>query len=65
LTIVALAHVKEVSPQNAGAGRLDRVRETSRDSSIFVLATVLLAWAAIALAQDLVVRIFCRGLSAR
>ena len=42
--------------KNAGAGRLDRVRETLRDSSIFVLATVLLAWAA--LARDLVVRIF-------
>ena len=55
---MALVHVKEVSLQNAGAGRLDRVRETSRDSSIFVLATVLLAWAALALAQDLVVRIF-------
>jgi hypothetical protein len=56
--IVAPAHVKEISPQNAGAGRLDRARETSRDSSIFVLATVLLAWAALALAQDLVVRNF-------
>ena len=58
LTIVAPAHVKEISPQNAGAGRLNRARETSRDSSTFVLAAVLLAWAALALAQDLVVRTF-------
>ena len=41
LTIVAPAHVKEISPQNAGAGRLNRARETSRDSSTFVLAAVL------------------------
>ena len=50
--------VGPILAQNAGAGHLDRVRETLRDSSIFVLATVLLAWAVLALAQDLVVRIF-------
>ena len=34
------------------------MRETLRDSSLFVLTTVLLAWAALAIAQYLVVRIF-------
>jgi putative MATE family efflux protein len=48
--------VGPILAQNAGAGRLDRVRETLRDSSILVLATVLLAW--VALAQDLLVRAF-------
>ena len=41
--------VGPILAQNAGAGRLDRVRETLRDSSILVLATVLVAWAALAL----------------
>jgi Na+-driven multidrug efflux pump len=50
--------VGPILAQNAGAGHLDRVRQTLRDSTIFVLATVLLAWAVLALAQDLVVRIF-------
>ena len=50
--------VGPILAQNAGAGRLDRVRETLRDSSILVLATVLLAWAALALAQDLLMRAF-------
>jgi Na+-driven multidrug efflux pump len=43
--------VGPILAQNAGAGRLDRVRETLRDSSILVLATVLLAWAALALTR--------------
>ena len=57
--------VGPILAQNAGAGRLDRVRETLRDSSVLVLATVLLAWAALALAQDLLVRAFvARGATA-
>jgi Na+-driven multidrug efflux pump len=54
--------VGPVFAQNAGAGRLDRVRETLRDSSILVLATVLLAWGALGLA---LVRAFvARGVTA-
>jgi Na+-driven multidrug efflux pump len=58
LTYALSGAVGPILAQNAGAGRLDRVRETLRDSSILVLATVLIAWVALALAQDLVVRIF-------
>jgi len=50
--------VGPILAQNAGAGRLDRVRETLRDSFSFVLATVLIAWAILASAQELVVRAF-------
>jgi putative MATE family efflux protein len=65
LTYALSGAVGPILAQNAGAGRLDRVRETLRDSSILVLATVLLAWAALALAQDLVVRAFvARGATA-
>ena len=53
--------VGPILAQNAGAGRLDRVRETLRDSFTFVLATVLVAWAILASAQDLVVRAFFAG----
>jgi Na+-driven multidrug efflux pump len=57
--------VGPIIAQNVGAGRPDRVRETLRDSFIFVLATVLAAWAILALAQDLVVRVFdARGVTA-
>ncbi len=57
--------VGPILAQNVGAGRIDRVRETLRDSFSFVLATVLVAWAILALAQDLVVRIFfARGMTA-
>jgi putative MATE family efflux protein len=57
--------VGPILAQNLGAGRLDRVRETLRDSFIFVLATVLVAWVALASAQDLVVRVFfARGVTA-
>jgi Na+-driven multidrug efflux pump len=50
--------VGPILAQNAGAGRLDRVRETLRDSFTFVLATVLAAWAILAAAQELMVRAF-------
>ena len=50
--------VGPILAQNAGAGRLDRVRETLRDSFAFVLATVLAAWAILAAAQELMVRAF-------
>ena len=53
--------VGPILAQNAGAGRLGRVRETLRDSCIFVLTTVLVAWAILALAQGLVVRAFFAG----
>ena len=57
--------VGPILAQNIGAGRLDRVRETLRDSFTFVLATVLVAWAILAAAQDLVVRaFFASGLTA-
>ena len=46
--------VGPILAQNAGAGRLDRVRDTLRDSFSFVLAT----WAILASAQELVVRAF-------
>jgi Na+-driven multidrug efflux pump len=50
--------VGPILAQNAGAGRPDRVRETLRDSFIFVLATVLVAWGILAAAQTLLVRAF-------
>jgi putative MATE family efflux protein len=50
--------VGPILAQNAGAGRFDRVRETLRASSVFVLITVLLAWAVLVIAQDQVVRVF-------
>jgi putative MATE family efflux protein len=50
--------VGPILAQNAGAGRLDRVRETLRDSFTFVLATVLAAWAILASAQKLIVHAF-------
>jgi Na+-driven multidrug efflux pump len=57
--------VGPILAQNAGAGRLDRVRQTLRDSFTFVLATVLAAWTLLALTQDLVVRaFFARGVTA-
>ena len=57
--------VGPILAQNVGAGQLDRVRETLRDSFIFVLATVLAAWAILAAAQELVVRaFFARGVTA-
>jgi Na+-driven multidrug efflux pump len=57
--------VGPIIAQNVGACRLDRVRETLRDSFTFVLATVLVAWAILASAQGLVVRaFFARGMTA-
>jgi len=57
--------VGPILAQNVGAGRIDRVRQTLRDSFTFVLATVLVAWAILALTQDLVVRVFfARGMTA-
>jgi O-antigen/teichoic acid export membrane protein len=53
--------VGPVLAQNAGAGRVDRVSETLRDSAILVLATVLFAWAGLALTQDLLVRALVAG----
>jgi Na+-driven multidrug efflux pump len=50
--------VGPILAQNVGAGQLDRVRETLRDSFALVLVTVVMAWAVLALAQDLVVRAF-------
>lgn len=50
--------VGPILAQNAGAGQLDRVRQTLRDSFTFVLVTVLAAWAILASAQALVVRAF-------
>jgi Na+-driven multidrug efflux pump len=50
--------VGPILAQNVGAGRLDRVRETLRDSFTFVLATVLAAWGILAATQTLVVRAF-------
>ena len=50
--------VGPILAQNAGAGQLDWVCETLRDSFSFVLATVLAVWAIIASAQELVVCAF-------
>ncbi len=50
--------VGPIIAQNLGAGRLDRVRETLRDSFTFMLVAVLAAWAILASGQELVVRAF-------
>lgn len=50
--------VGPIVAQNVGAGRVDRVRDTLRDSFTFVLGTVFVAWAILASARDLVVRAF-------
>jgi putative MATE family efflux protein len=50
--------VGPILAQNMGAGRSDRVNETLRDSLIFVVATVLIAWAILAVAQSYVVLAF-------
>jgi putative MATE family efflux protein len=44
--------------QNLGAGRIDRLRETLRASLLVVLATVLAAWACLALTEGPILRIF-------
>jgi len=57
--------VGPIFAQNVGAARLDRVREVLRDSFTFALATVCVAWAVLALTQDLVVdAFFARGVTA-
>lgn len=50
--------VGPIIAQNLGAGRLDRVRATLRDSLVFVLAAVTVAWAILAAAQNLLVWAF-------
>jgi putative MATE family efflux protein len=44
--------------QNLGAGRIARIREALRDSLLVTLVAVCVAWALLALGQDLVVRAF-------
>jgi Na+-driven multidrug efflux pump len=57
--------VGPILAQNVGAGLIDRVRDTLRDSFVFVLATVVAAWMLLALTQALVVRaFFARGVTA-
>jgi Na+-driven multidrug efflux pump len=44
--------------QNLGAGRTDRIREALRDALLFVVVAVLVAWAALAAAQNGIVATF-------
>jgi len=53
--------VGPIMGQNLGAGRLDRVRETLRDSLIVVVVTVLAAWAVLALARGTILWVFQAG----
>jgi Na+-driven multidrug efflux pump len=51
--------------QNLGAGRTDRIRETLRDALAFVLVAVVVAWIALALAQNgIVVAFSAHGVTA-
>ncbi|MGD0109001.1 MAG: MATE family efflux transporter [Rhodopila sp.] len=51
--------------QNLGAGRPDRIRETLRDALAFVLVAVVVAWIALALAQNgIVVAFSAHGVTA-
>jgi Na+-driven multidrug efflux pump len=50
--------VGPIIAQNLGAGRADRIRETIRNSLVFVLLTVALAWLVLALVQDGLIRAF-------
>ncbi|GAB0119081.1 MATE family efflux transporter [Acidisoma sp. 7E03] len=57
--------VGPIMAQNLGAGRTDRVREALRASLLFMLATVAIAWAILAVAQDgLAIAFSARGVSA-
>ncbi len=57
--------VGPILAQNLGAGRLDRVRSTLRDSLLFMVVNVCAAWALLALAQNLIVTAFsAHGLTA-
>ncbi len=53
--------VGPILAQNLGAGRLDRVRATLRDSLLFVLVSVSGAWLLLFLTQGLVVRALSAG----
>jgi len=50
--------VGPIIAQNLGAGRADRIRETVRNSLVFVLLTVAVAWVVLALAQGGLIRAF-------
>ncbi len=50
--------VGPIMGQNLGAGRLDRVRETLRDSLLVVVATVLAAWSVLALGRGTILWLF-------
>jgi putative MATE family efflux protein len=50
--------VGPIIAQNLGAGRADRIRETIRNSLVFVLLTVALAWFVLALVQNELIRAF-------
>jgi Na+-driven multidrug efflux pump len=50
--------VGPILAQNLGAGLLDRVRDTLRNSLLFVLAAVLAAWLVLAVAQGPIVVVF-------
>jgi Na+-driven multidrug efflux pump len=65
-TIYALTGaVGPILAQNLGAGRFDRVRQTLRDSLVFMVVNVCAAWALLALGQNLIVTAFsAHGLTA-
>ncbi len=50
--------VGPIIAQNLGAGRADRIRETIRNSLVFVLLTVAVAWVVLALVQGGLIRAF-------
>jgi Na+-driven multidrug efflux pump len=50
--------VGPILAQNLGAGRTDRVASALRDSLVFVIVSVTVAWAVLAVAQDWVVLAF-------
>lgn len=51
--------------QNLGAGQMDRVRQGLRDSLLFMIAAVTLAWAVLALGQNQIIAAFsAEGLAA-
>lgn len=50
--------VGPILSQNYGAGRLDRVRSTMRDSMIFILVYVAVVWVLLALAEPYIVMAF-------
>jgi Na+-driven multidrug efflux pump len=50
--------VGPIIAQNLGAGRADRIRETIRNSLVFVLLTVAVAWLVLALVQNGLIRAF-------